>query len=186
MTQWIIVTALVGVTLVVSTTAPEPEAEPLDPTRITSPFAGGCQLAVDIRRDEQPACWHWVCPGEKTRQLACDVTAMHQVVGVVRDPDQRWLAVTSVGEGHPVLEIVATASLLEDHRYEARCTVNPYPGTLGDVVWQHGVLRIETDVDLSITGVHERVERMDSGTRRFDLDPGTCILTNPDSEAPVD
>jgi len=179
MTQWIIVTALVGVTLAVSTIAPEPELEPRDPTRITTMFAGGCRLNVDIRRDERPACWQWVCPGKSSRQLACDVTAMHQVVGVTRDREQRWLAVTSVGEGHPFLEIVAVAPLIEDQRYEARCTVNPYPGTLGEAVWQHGVLRFETDVDLSITGVHERVQRMDSGVRRFDLDPGTCIVSKP-------
>lgn len=133
-----------------------------------------CALEVDIRRDERPACWRLDCVDAAPKELGCDLTAMHQVAEVTIAPDQQWMAVVSVGEGHPFVETVALPDFLAGKPYAALCTINPYPGTLGIDGWEPDSLRLLSDVDLMLTQGRD----LDAGLERhFRLNLRDCALT---------
>ena len=145
-----------------------------DPT-IRAELSPRCALEVDVRKDEQSACWRVDCVDALPRELACDTTALHQVVDVQIAPDQQWMAVTSVGEGHPMLELVALPEFLAGKPYRALCTVNPYPGTAYFDRWEAGRLRLGSDVDLTVESVEARAEGI-GDERHYLLDPADCGL----------
>jgi hypothetical protein len=131
---------------------------------------------VEVRCDEQPACWHLDCAQKPPQQLACDLSAMHQIDSIVAAPNRKYLSVVSVGEGHPILEIVALKPLLDQGSYQVACTINPYPGTLTSVDWQGDRLSIHSDVDLALKGIEQRADSIDEDMRRYLIDPADCAL----------
>ena len=134
-----------------------------------------CALEVDVRKDDQPGCWRIDCVDAVPRELGCDATALHQVVDVQIAPDQQWMAVTSVGEGHPMLELVALPEFLAGKPYRALCTINPYPGTVYFERWEAGKPRVISDVDLTVESVEARAEGI-GDERHYLLDPADCAL----------
>ena len=126
------------------------------------PLPGGCMLEADVRRDAEPACLRLRCEGQSARTLACDATALHQIDQIIPSADGHWLAVLSVGEGHPWLEIVDLPALRRGE-YRATCSVNPYPGVLSLVAWLGEALRIGSDVDLRL----DAEQRADSAGGEF-------------------
>lgn len=132
-------------------------------------------LEADARRDETPACWRLLCKDMAPRELVCDATALHQIVEMQASPDQRHLAVMSVGEGHPILEIIALQLLLEKGNFQSTCTLNPYPGTIWVTRWQQGSLQIGSDVDLQSDSSELRAETMEA--REYRVSPTDCRLS---------
>lgn len=116
---------------------------------LRSPLPGGCNLEADVRRDERPACLRLRCDRQPAQTLVCDATALHQIDQVIPSADGHWLAVLSVGEGHPWLEIVDLPALRRGE-YRAACSINPYPGVLSLDAWLGDALRIGSDVDLRL------------------------------------
>lgn len=116
---------------------------------LRTPLSGGCTLEADVRRDERSACLRLRCDRQPAQTLACDVAALHQIDQIIPSADGRWLAVLSVGEGHPWLEIVDLPALRRGE-YRAACSVNPYPGVLSLDAWLGETLRIGSDVDLRL------------------------------------
>jgi hypothetical protein len=151
------------------------DAEGMQPLRVA--LVDGCTLEVDVRRDETPACWRLHCVGTPPRDLACDVTAMHQVVDFQLSPDQQHLAVLTVGEGHPVLEILPLQPLIENGRYDAGCTLNPYPGSIWMQQWHQSQLQVGSDVDLAEASYALRAEDMTD--RDYRISPTLCLQTLP-------
>lgn len=149
-------------------------ADAADPT-LRAELSPRCALEVDVRKDEQSACWRIDCVDAVPRELACDTTALHQVVDVQIAPDQRWMAVTSVGEGHPMLELVALPEFLAGKPYRALCTVNPYPGTAYFEAWEAGKLRLGSDVDLTTEDTEARATGI-GDERHYLLNPANCRL----------
>lgn len=149
-------------------------ADASDPT-IRAELSPRCALEVDVRKDEQSACWRVDCVDAAPKELGCDATALHQVVEVQIAPDQQWMAVTSVGEGHPMLELVALPEWLAGKPYRAQCTINPYPGTAYFKGWEAGKLRLGSDVDLTVDSVEVRAEGI-GDERRYVLNPADCGL----------
>lgn len=135
-----------------------------------------CRLSVEIRRDETPACWHWQCGTEPARELACDLTALHQVTDLSLAPDEDSLAVMSVGEGHPILEWVALAPLRDRGEYQVLCTQNPYPGTIWFQGWDDAAMQIGADVDLRIDGAEARIDVSSDRDFRFRWMSAGCQL----------
>lgn len=129
---------------------------------LRTPLPGGCTLEADVRRDERSACLRLRCAGQAAQTLACDVTALHQIDQIIPSADGRWLAVLSVGEGHPWLEIVDLPALRRGE-YRATCSVNPYPGVLSLDAWLGEALRIGSDVDLRL----DADQRADSAGGEF-------------------
>lgn len=116
---------------------------------LRSPLPGGCILEADVRRDERPACLRLRCDRQPAQTLVCDATALHQIDQLIPSADGHWLAVLSVGEGHPWLEIVDLPALRRGE-YRAACSINPYPGVLSLDAWLGDALRIGSDVDLRL------------------------------------
>lgn len=86
--------------------------------------------------EDSPSTWYWQKAGE-TRYLGEDLSALRQVVQVVvsagatsgATSGATWLAVLSVGEGHPILEVVHLLALSQGN-YQVFKELNPYPGSI--------------------------------------------------------
>ncbi len=160
--------------------------EPDDSVRtMTERLSDHCELVVRVGEDGE-SCWSDVCASEKSVQLGCDLSAMRQVVTVSASPDRKWLAVLSVGEGHPMLEVVALDALTEQHDYRVMTTINPYPGTIGLTDWQDGELRIVSDMplhELPITD-GDPMARMGSTDDVYALDPASWQIRRVDPAKP--
>lgn len=117
--------------------------------------AEGCRIAVaaSLEASDDPApfapsCWYAECAAAR-RELGCAMSALSAVAELVASPDGRWLAVVSVGEGHPILEIVEVAPLLaEPSEYRTNLALNPYPGGFGRIEWLDGALEVSSDMPL--------------------------------------
>jgi hypothetical protein len=159
---------------------------------VISAALDGCMLEVDRVTDEASACWRLQCEATtlsaSERNLGCDLTAMHQVVELLPAPSRNselphalakrddLLAVLSVGEGHPVLEIVLLRALLEQGTYRARCTFNPFPGSIQVKQWEGGFLLVEADIDLSATNKGSMTSEPGS-VRTFWIDGQSCAVS---------
>lgn len=146
------------------------------PVVLTAQVSPQCTLAVDVRRDAGAACWRLRCGSGKSRRLGCDLTAMHQITSLSVAPDYRHLAVMSVGEGHPILELVDLPVLLKHRRYVARCTVNPFPGMLDVIGWRHDGLLIDSDVPLTEENPEARAAAFSATSLRFWMSASDCRI----------
>lgn len=133
-----------------------------------------CTLEIDQVQDERPACWRHRCTNKPIRRLGCDLSAMHLINHAVVSADQAQLAILSVGEGHPIVEIVALKPLLQHGAFEVMCSINPYPGTVNLLAWQANNLLIAADVDLTLASSEQRVNRM--GEYRYRVRPKDCRI----------
>jgi hypothetical protein len=115
---------------------------------LTADVGDRCRLVVTGQDDEQGGCWQLACAGADLVELGCALSALHDVAQLAASPDHRWLAVVSVGEGHPWLEVVDLRRLLDGRGYEALTEVDPYPGTVLLVGWSADGLRVESDMPL--------------------------------------
>lgn len=141
---------------------------------IELPMSSRCELRIERVRDERPACWHLRCKSTPDRLLGCDLSAMHLISQVLLAPNRAHLAVLSVGEGHPILEIIALRPLLKFGTYKSLCSLNPYPGTISIHRWQSGRLSITSDVDLTLANAGQRAERL--GDFRYRVSAQDCQL----------
>ena len=73
---------------------------------------------------------------------------MRQVSDVSISPDRKWAAVVSVGEGHPMLEVIELERLLAKREFAAMTTINPFPGTIHVQGWSDSALLVTSDVPL--------------------------------------
>jgi hypothetical protein len=78
--------------------------------------------------EDSPSTWYQQKDGE-TRYLGEDLSALRQVVEVHAAANGQWLAVLSVGEGHPILEVVDLPKL-QQGTYQVFKEFNPYPGSI--------------------------------------------------------
>lgn len=100
---------------------------------------------------------------------------MHQIDSVSIAPNRKYIAVLSVGEGHPVLEIAALAPLLKSGKFAAQCEVNPYPGTILPSTWSNGKLIVQTDIDLTLKDIEQRATSISESMREYRIDPVRCL-----------
>ncbi len=67
-------------------------------------------------------------------------------------PDGKSLAVLSVGEGHPILEVIDLPLLLQKKSYRVLHKIDPYPGTIEIRSWEDNIwLHIASDMVLTGT-----------------------------------
>lgn len=135
-----------------------------------------CEIVADVRTDDARACWRVECTGQAPREIGCDLTALHQIVSIVASDDANSLSVLSVGEGHPILEIVPLPPLLEQGSYDGQCSVNPYPGNVDAGRWQNDHWLIQSDTDLLIEGVEERANAINGSPYSYALSLPDCKL----------
>jgi len=119
---------------------------------------------------------------EQRGQLWYRLTSGHRLIGTINPPqtsldelyeiaisaDNHWLAVSSVGEGHPILDVFDLTAVLADndddiaHPVAPTASINPYPGGIWINSWDGDKLIIQSDVPL---------ETINKKNRRVD-DPG--------------
>ena len=75
--------------------------------------------------------------------------SMSYVSGLQVSPSGKLLAVMSVGEGHPILDIINVEALLSDQPADSLFSLNPYPGWVNMENWQGEQLIITSDRLLS-------------------------------------
>lgn len=106
--------------------------------------AGGGRLMV-VNLGEDAAHWYLLEEG-RARQLAPPPVSMLMVDSVAASRDGRFAAVISVGEGHPVLDVLDLARALDgEHGDRALATVNPYPGWIALDGWKDGAIQVRSD-----------------------------------------
>ena len=153
------------------------------PQRLRADISPQCALEIDVRTDARAACWRLKCSSKRTRKLGCDFSAMHQIDSVFIAPDRKYIAVLSVGEGHPILEIAALAPLLKSGKFAPICEVDPYPGTILPSIWSNGKLIVQTDVDLALKDIEQRASSIGESMRAYHIEPARCLLKSaPKSE----
>lgn len=99
-------------------------------------------------------------------------------------PTNRKLAVISVGEGHPVLEVVSVPQLSEGGKYDVELFINPYPGGIWIEGWDGDNLILGTDVPLPINAhlsLEKYPETGDYRTYSLNTDTGDLTLLATDS-----
>ncbi|SEH04185.1 hypothetical protein [Candidatus Venteria ishoeyi] len=105
-------------------------------------------VIFSIMPDMATQQWFVESASGQSRSLPNMSAAMLQVSDIAIDEQGQWLAVLSVGEGHPILEVFALKSILQNSG-KAQWEINPYPGWLSLEGWQAGILSLQTDRLLS-------------------------------------
>ncbi len=82
-------------------------------------------------------------------QLGSISASLALIINIKASPDGQYLAVVSVGEGHPILEVVDLPHLLQTKNYRALQKVDPYPGIVEIQEWKGHQLYIQSDVLLT-------------------------------------
>ncbi|GAK61369.1 C4-type Zn-finger protein [Candidatus Vecturithrix granuli] len=82
-------------------------------------------------------------------QLGSISASLALITSIKASPDGQYLAVVSVGEGHPILEVVNLPQLLQIKSYQVLQTIDPYPGSLEIQEWKDGQLYVKSDVLLT-------------------------------------
>lgn len=143
---------------------------------LTARVSDTCELRVRQDDVEVGSCWSVVCESQETVDLGCALSAMVQAADLSVSPDRRWLAVVSVGEGHPFLEVVDLQALLAGQGYKALTTINPYPGTINLEGWTGTALLVTSDMplpDLSPDG--GAIDQMLPAVQTFALEPESWV-----------
>ncbi len=102
--------------------------------------------AINIREDS--ANWFKINHDEMYHDKLEPPQSMSYVSDVKVSPSEQFLAILSVGEGHPILDIISVKALLNNQE-EPLFSLNPYPGWISAENWQGEKLIITSDRLLS-------------------------------------
>jgi hypothetical protein len=86
--------------------------------------------------------------GQNERLGSFDAALM-LITEIKASADGQYLAVLSVGEGHPMLEVIDLPKLLQSKSYSVLQTIDPYPGVVAFQSWNGSQLQIDSDVFLT-------------------------------------
>jgi hypothetical protein len=93
------------------------------------------KLCVLSSEGFEPVWYLWSGHGLPER-LQSIPDSMMLVTNILISPRQQWLAIESVGEGHPYITVVELASVLNKAPLKTQVEINPYPGWASLVHWQ--------------------------------------------------
>ena len=146
------------------------------------------KLCVITTGEEAGAYWFLLDGGYyNNKLLGTGLSAFHLVSQIKASPDKKYLAVLSVGEGHPEIEVIDLQELLKNKRYKVLQDIDPYPGGLAMEKWEKGKLIISCDVPLTlrkqVDGVDYNMKRVDPSLmmekcETFALNPATGKITS--------
>lgn len=83
------------------------------------------------------------------KKINCDLSSMIQVTDIKPSPNNKYLAIVSVGEGHPILDVVDLQALLLNQECKAITSINPYPGIINIDRWKEDKLVVTSSVLLT-------------------------------------
>jgi len=117
---------------------------------LLEPLSDGITAVCAVNTLDKGAQWFLLkAQGSMNEFLGTIETAFYMVSSIKASPDDRYLAVLSVGEGHPLVEVIDLPQLLSQHQYTVLHTINPYPGVAYLKGWQGTELQIASDMLLT-------------------------------------
>lgn len=161
--------------------ASSPAPREVTRVRVLADSVPGGQLELEQEPDPDDgsvkrATWYFHPRGRDRQRLGDFRAAMDSISELSASPDGRFLAVLSVGEGHPVLEVFPLPDLLQRRGLTPRLTVNPYPQVINLGGWEGGCLRVASAMLLTRVDQDGRVP----GT--LDLEDEQVFLLDPASK----
>jgi hypothetical protein len=115
-------------------------------------------LCVINTEDETGAHWFILKDMGRSREIGSNLSCLHQVDHILPSPDNRHLAVLSVGEGHPILEVIDLEKLRLQSKYVVLQEIDPYPGTVSIDGWDGSYLIVNSNVPLTLRNEDGRVD----------------------------
>lgn len=131
--------------------------------------------------EEKGAHWFLLDGGYyNNRLLGTGLSAFHLTSEVMASPDKKYLAVLSVGEGHPGIEVIDLPELLEKKKYKILHEIDPYPGVVSLLEWKGQSLIVTSDVPLTMRNKNGRVDSrlLLPEAEKFSLDTATGKITS--------
>ncbi|MEW6210445.1 MAG: hypothetical protein AB1631_18905 [Acidobacteriota bacterium] len=101
-----------------------------------------------VNAEEGETEWFIITPSGN-RKMRESPSSLAYVSEIKPSPDRRFLAIISVGEGHPILDLVDLTKLLTENETRTIASVNPYPGTINMVRWSGDRLIVTSDALLT-------------------------------------
>jgi len=98
-----------------------------------------------INLSEDTAQWFILKGGRLSERIPVSPQSLSIVDDFQISPAQSSLAIVSVGEGHPILDVVDLKYLLEQKEVKLLLSINPYPGFIHIEKWQKEQLIVVTD-----------------------------------------
>lgn len=89
--------------------------------------------------------WFLIKATDGNQLLTPHPASMSQVTDFLIAPSKQWLAILSVGEGHPIVDIVELTEFLHNREPKTLISINPFPGTIHLVKWQQHQLIVTSD-----------------------------------------
>ena len=108
--------------------------------------AGDCLCVESVEGEE--AVWSVCSRDGRSRSLVAPQTSLLRVAEIRVSPSGRYVAVVSVGEGHPILDLVDLYAVFGGRGPEPLASINPYPGTINVTGWDGERLVVESDSPL--------------------------------------
>jgi hypothetical protein len=115
-------------------------------------------LCVINTEDENGAHWFILKDMGRSREIGSNLSCLHQVDQILPSPDYRHLAVLSVGEGHPIVEVIDLEKLRLQSKYVVLQEIDPYPGTVSIDRWEGSHLIVYSNVPLTLRKEDGRVD----------------------------
>ena len=128
-----------------------------------------CVINTDY---EKGAYWFVIKGAYGNREIGNNLCQLAEVHHLLLSPDRKYLAVLSVGEGHPVIEVIDMQKLRDKFEYTTLHVLDPYPGVMSIDRWEGTKLLIDSNVPLNLRKENGRVDPdlLLPETKKFSLD----------------
>ncbi len=111
-------------------------------------YRGEEYLLCIVNADEGETEWFILTPSGN-KKMPESPSSLAYVSEIKPSLNHRFLAVISVGEGHPILDIIDLPKLLTENETRTIITVNPYPGSINITRWSGNRLIVKSDALLT-------------------------------------
>ncbi len=115
-------------------------------------------LCVINTEEENGAHWFILKDMGRSREIGSNLSCLHQVDHILPSPTNRYLVVASVGEGHPMVEVIDLEKLRLQSKYVVLQTIDPYPGTVSIDRWDGSYLIVNSNLPLTLRKEDGRVD----------------------------
>jgi hypothetical protein len=141
-------------------------------------------LCVINTEDENGAYWFILKNMGRSREIGSNLSCLYQVDHILPSPDNRYLAVLSVGEGHPMAEVIDLEKLRLQSKYVVLQEIDPYPGTVSIDRWEASHLIVNSNMPLTQRKEDGRVDPdlILSKDEAFSLDAATGEIKSSTSD----
>jgi hypothetical protein len=114
---------------------------------ITAKVGDSAELLV-INLADRSSHWYLVGGAGGNRLIGTDFAGFQFIAELAASSDYRYLAVISVGEGHPLLEMIDLRMWLDQGVYQVLHQLNPYPGDFELQGWDGHTLKFASSAEL--------------------------------------